>query len=68
MDWYIILFLAIILLIFHMQEFGEHRHFSQYFLPHKELRLSQGVILILFHVSSDERTALVYYFRIYLFI
>jgi hypothetical protein len=52
MDGFIVLFLAIALLIFHMNEFGEHQHLSQYFLPQKELRLSQGVTLILFHLTT----------------
>jgi hypothetical protein len=52
MDGYVVLSLAIVLLIFHMNEFGEHRHLSQYFLPQKEMRLSQGVTLILFHLMN----------------
>ncbi|MCM3629867.1 hypothetical protein M3194_21270 [Paenibacillus glycanilyticus] len=52
MDWYVILFLAIVLLIVHMKEIGEHRHVSHYFLPHRELRLSHGIFLLLIHFVS----------------
>lgn len=52
MDWYVVLFLAIVLLIVHMKEFAEHRHVFRYFLPHRELRLSHGIFLLLVHFVS----------------
>jgi hypothetical protein len=63
-DWYVILFVAITLLIFYMKEFGEHPDSSRYIQDHVKVPVSAGTTQLLFRLMTGTFLFIPFYFTI----
>lgn len=64
MDWYLILFVAMTLLIFHMKEFGEHPNVHRYIHDRGNVPVSAGAMQLVFRLMSGTFLFLPFYFTL----
>jgi hypothetical protein len=63
-DWYVILFVAITLIIFHMKEFGEHPEPARYIQDRTTIPVSAGAMQLLFRLMTGSYLFIPFYFTI----
>ena len=63
-DWYLILFVAITLIIFHMKEFGEHPDSARYIQDRATVPVSAGTMQLLFRLMTGTFLFIPFYFTI----
>ncbi len=61
-DWYVILFVAITLIIFHMKEFGEHPEPIRYIQDRTTIPVSAGTMQLLFRLMTGLYLFIPFYF------
>jgi hypothetical protein len=61
-DWYVILFVAITLIIFHMKEFGEHPEPARYIQDRTTIPVSAGTMQLLFRLMTGSYLFIPFYF------
>jgi hypothetical protein len=64
MDWYVILFVAITLLIFYMKEFGEHPDSAGYIKDRAIVPVSTGTMQMLFRLMTGTFLFIPFYFTV----